>query len=582
MKPRQRLLMAATFVLVIVMTACTSPSTATQAPGTSPATEAATGTEAGTEAATSTEAAGGATSASPNTVRIGWAGSPDKLNPGTGILSESYTIYELVYDSLYQEEPDGTYTLDAAESANTSPDGKTWTFKIRQGMTFHDGQPLTAKDVAFTLNLNKKHEDFPYLHAYTTHFESVEATDDSTVVIKLDDPIPNMESQLIYQYILPEHIWGKLDDKQTVDFENTDMIGSGPFQMAEYKQNEFVHLKAFANNHRWHPKVTDVVFQTFENQDALVQAIKTGQVDMITEMPSTAIPGLKNADNVKIVSGPPMSPYVSDIIFDQIDPKNCPKDSKCTGNPALRDKNVRMALAYATDKNQIIQVVKLGFATPGLTLIPDGLAQFYNTDLKDYGYDPAQANKILDDAGYKDVDGDGIRETPDGKKSLTLRMNWPSDSTTGPRMAELLHDMWKQVGVDTQLQAVDPDALTAACCPAYDFDVILWGWGSDPDPSALLDVMTTAEIPTGSSETGYSNPTYDDLYQKQSIELDKDKRIQMVKQMQQIVHDDVVYIIPFYEQAVQAYRTDRFKGWLTQGRIALEDVSSLAVVEPAN
>src|SRR6185436_13824533 len=104
-----------------------------------------------------------------------------------------------------------------------------------------------------------------------------------TVVITLDAAIPNMESQLIYLYILPEHIWGKLEGTAATEFENTEMIGSGPFKVEEYKQNEFVHLKAFDKNHRYQPKVTDVIFQTFENQDALVQALKTGQVDMINE-----------------------------------------------------------------------------------------------------------------------------------------------------------------------------------------------------------------------------------------------------------------------------------------------------------
>jgi len=563
---------AAALTISLLLAACTPASTAQPTSGGGQTAEAPPGTQAATSETTGSEA---------TTVRVGWPGSPDSLNPGVGILTEAYAVYELVYDSLYQEEPDGTFTLDVAESADVSPDGKTWTFKIRPDQTWHDGEPLTAKDVAFTLNLNKAHDDFPYLHPYTEHFESVEATDDSTVVIKLDTPIPNMESQLIYQYILPEHIWGKLEGTAATEFENTEMIGSGPFQMVEYRQNEFVHLKAFPNNHRFHPKVTDVVFQTFENQDALVQAIKTGQVDMITEMPSTAIAGLSTAENIKVVNGPPMAPYVTDIIFNQVAPENCPPDDgKCTGHPALRDRNVRLALAHATDKNKIIQVVKLGFATPGLTLIPDGLKQWYNSDLKDYEYDPAAANKILDDAGYKDTDGDGIRQMPDGSNPLNFRMNWPSDSTTGGRMAELLNDMWKQVGVGTQLQAVDPDALTAACCPAFDFDVMLWGWGSDPDPSGLLAVMTTDEIPTGSSETGYSNPEYDALYEQQSVELDRAKRIEMVKHMQQIVHDDVVYVNPFYEQAVQAYRTDRFKGWLVTGRIAMEDVSSLAIVEP--
>ncbi len=135
----------------------------------------------------------------------------------------------------------------------------------------------------------------------------------------------------------------------------------------------------------------------------------------------------------------------------------------------------------------------------------------------------------------------------------------------------------------TELQALDADALTSVCCPTFDFDVILWGWGSDPDPSFLLSVMTTDEIPTGNSETGYSNPEYDALYLDQAVELDKDARIEKVWEMQRIVFDDIVYLIPFYAQAVQAYRTDRFTGWQTDaGKVALEDPSSLLVIEPVN
>lgn len=93
--------------------------------------------------------------------------------------------------------------------------------------------------------------------------------------------------------------------------------------------------------------------------------------------------------------------------------------------------------------------------------------------------------------------------------------------------------------------------------------------------------MLTEEIPTGNSETGYSNPEYDALYQQQAVELDQDVRIEMVHEMQRIVFDDVVYIIPFYAQSVQAFRTDRFTGWQTdKGKIALEDPSSLLVIEP--
>jgi peptide/nickel transport system substrate-binding protein len=164
---------------------------------------------------------------------------------------------------------------------------------------------------------------------------------------------------------------------------------------------------------------------------------------------------------------------------------------------------------------------------------------------------------------------------------LIFRMNWPNDSLTAPREAELLSEMWGQVGVKLELQTLDPDTLTAVCCPAFDFDIMLWGWASDPDPGYLLSVMLTEEIPTGNSETGYSNPEYDELYAQQATELDYDKRKAIIWEMQKIVHEDVVYIIPFYEVSIQAYRSDRFTGWLTnEPKLALEDISSLQVIEP--
>ncbi len=524
----------------------------------------------------------GSTSDGPVVARVGWAGSPDTLNPGTAVLTEAYTIFELVYDSMYQLELDGTYSLELADSLDVSEDGLVYTFHIRDGITFHDGEPLTAEDVAFSYNLYASQEDFPFLPVYTEFFDTVVADDSNNVLITLTDAIPNIQSQLIYLYVLPEHIWGALEGTAVPEFENEAVIGSGPFKMVEYAQNEFVRLEGVKDHYLQGPIIDEVVFQTFENQDALVQALRTGQVDMITEMPNTAVVSLRNEENIELVSGPPLSPSVTDIIFNQTEPENCPPgDGLCTGHPALRDRNVRLALAHATDKQQIIDVVLLGLGAPGLTLIPDSLGVFYNNSLNDYEYDVALANQVLDDAGYLDSDGDGIREMPDGSNPLNLRMNWPSDSTEAPRMAELLASMWAEVGVGTELQALDPDALTATCCPAFDFDVILWGWGSDPDPSFLLSVMLTEEITTGNSESGYSNPTYDELYLQQAVELDQQQRIDLIWEMQRIVHEDVVYIIPFYSQSVQAYRTDRFTGWQTDsGKVALEDPSSLLVIEP--
>jgi peptide/nickel transport system substrate-binding protein len=515
----------------------------------------------------------------PVVMRVGWAGSPDTLNPGAAVLAESYTIFGLVYDTMYQLQLDGSFKLSLAESVNVSDDGLVYTYKIRDGVTFHDGQPLTAEDVVFTYNLYQNTEGYPWMGDYTYYFETMEATADNEVVITLSEAIPNIDYQLVFLYVLPKHVW---ENEDAVEFENFAMIGSGPFKMVEYKPNEFVHLAKNADYFGEVPKLDEVIFQTFESNDALVQAIKTGQVDMITEFPNTAVATLQEDPNIEVVTGAPFAPEVTDIIFNQVLPENCPPDDGlCTGHPALLDRNVRLALAHATDKQKIIDVALIGFGTPGTTLIPDGLGFWYNSSIQDYAYDVAKANQILDDAGYADANDDGVREMPDGSQSLTFRLNWPSDSIDSPRIAELLSEMWGQVGVDLEAQALDPDTATAVCCPAFDFDVMLWGWGSDPDPNLLLSVMTTDEIPTGSSETGYSNPEFDALYYEQASELDLNTRKDLVWQMQQIVFDDVVYIIPYYAQAVQAYRKDRFTGFITdQPKLELSDVTSLVFVRP--
>jgi peptide/nickel transport system substrate-binding protein len=519
----------------------------------------------------------------PAIVRVGWSNGPDSLNPGVAWLAEAYTIYELVYDSMYDLNLDGTFKLSMADSVDVSDDDTIYTYKIKQGIKWHDGQPFTAKDIAFSYTLYKSHTDFPTLNSYTEHFVSSEAPDDTTLILKLDQAIPNIESRLIFLYILPEHIW-KAHTEKAAEFENLEMVGTGPFKIKEYKPNEFIDLVTNTDYHGGRAKVDEVIYQVFSSPDVLVQAIKTGQVDMIYEMPNTSVEVLKATPNVKVAVGAPLAPNLADIIINQVAPENCPSEADggvCSGHPALRDKQVRLALAYATDKKKLIDVVLVGYGTPGIALIPDGMGDWFNSSIKDFEFDPVKASKLLDDAGYKDANGDGIRDMPDGSKPLTFRLSWPTSSVVAPRLAELLGEMWKQIGISLEPQAVEDDALTAKCCPALDYDLMLWGWVADPDPDTLLIIPVTDQIVTGYNETGYSNPRYDELYVQQGTELDHAKRVKMVWEMQQIVHDDVVYIVPFYYQQTQAYRTDRFKGWLdSEPKLALEDVTSIMVIEP--
>jgi peptide/nickel transport system substrate-binding protein len=513
-------------------------------------------------------------------VRIGWAGSPDSLNPGVGILSESYILFGLVYDSLYQLELDNTFSLGLAESATPSEDRRTWTFRLRPGAAFHDGTPVTSADVRFSFELYKNHAEFPFLNGYTDAFESIETPDPATVVLHLTQAIPNLDSQLVFLFILPEHLW-KEHAARPVDFANAAMVGSGPFRLVENRDNEFVRLAAWKSHPLRPPKIDEVVFICYGSLDALVQALRTGEVDAITEMPPTAVASLRRDPAIAVAEGAPLSPNVADIKLNQMDPARCPEGGICSGHPALRDVRVRRALAMATPKQELIDVVLLGTGVPGRTLIPDALGSFYARDLADWPFDVAAANRLLDEAGYRDRDRDGVRETPDGARKLELRYFFPSDNSGAPRAAEIVSRAWARIGVRLDRRAVDRNALAAARGPVFDYDVIAWSWESDPDPSFLLSVMTSGEIASGGNDTGWSNPEYDALFERQAAELDPAKRRAMIHRMQAIALSEVAYIVPYYPRVVEAYRRDRFRGWRTDAPgLQFEDRSSLSFLEP--
>jgi peptide/nickel transport system substrate-binding protein len=268
-----------------------------------------------------------------------------------------------------------------------------------------------------------------------------------------------------------------------------------------------------------------------------------------------------------------------------VEEENCPPDDGvCSGHPALKDVAVRRALAHATNKDQLIQVATLGTGSPGLSLVTPAHGDFYASEIEDYAFDIAEANALLDEAGYEDTDGDGVREclADQDCEDLTFRLNFPDDSDSAPREAEEIQDTWTQAGVAVQIQGYDPDTLTSVCCPGFDFDVIIWSWYTDIDAGGLLGVATCAEIPTGFSESGYCNPEYDELFDAQSIELDRDTRIEQIHELQQILVDDVPYIVPYYFVSIQAWRTDTFTGWIEGSpTIGLQDPTQLVVLRPA-
>ncbi len=555
--------------LIFVLAACSSGSGDTT-------------TTTGADGSGTTITAGAGTAG--GTVRIGYGGAPADLNPGLGVLVEDFIMYNLVYDALLNIDLEGNFQAKVATEWSVSEDGLIWTLKIRDDITFHDGTPLTADDVAFSLTLYRDTADYPYAPTYMAPFTTIEAPDATTVTLTSEAPVAAFEYRMPAMYVLPRHIWEGVDP---ATFTNDEMVGSGPFTLAEYSQDEFVRLAG--NDSYWGgaPTVDELIFQSFTNPDARVQALINGDLDMITEFPATALPTLQNSANVEVADGLEFGGRFADIFFNIVDPANCPPDGGiCSGHPALRDVEVRRALAQAVDKQQLIDTLLLGLGEPGLGLVPPALGDWFAEELvpEDYQFDLAAAGQRLEAAGYVDTDGDGIRECPTEDcgptGDLTFRMNYPTDNDEHPRVSDTLSGWWSEIGVAVQIQGLDADTLTSICCPSFDYDVMLWSWTSDTDPEGLLEVLQCEEIETGFSETGYCNPTYDDLFAQQNTETDGAARRDLVVELQRMALEDVPYIIPWYYPKIQAYRTDTFNGWQVGFPIiALEDSSTLAVLQ---
>jgi peptide/nickel transport system substrate-binding protein len=517
-------------------------------------------------------------------LKIGNQQAVSLFNPLWASLDSERNLFRQIYDTLYEIGMDGSYKPLLAQQVTRSQDGKVYTFTIPENIRFHDGEPLTARDVAFSLQLYHDRKDSTRYNEARL-FERVEAADDKTVILTLKEPVADIADRLTQLYILPRHIWEKVvaDEVKIKSFDNIPPIGSGAFVFAGQDAGQTIRFDA--NHEHWKrpPKVDGMLWQTYKDQDQMIDAFKAGDLDAIDTIPPATINSLKNIPDVQVLSGTPLRPDFYDVLFNIIDKQNCPPAGKCSGHPALRDVVVRQALAYATDKDKIMQIAFQSMGNPGLTIVPRSLGKWYNTTLSDYPFDIARANQILDQAGYRDRTNDGVRETPDGKESLIFRMFYPANAPKYmyERSAELLNDSWSQIGVHLNTIAINEGDLVGIVNPNFEHDIALWGWGVNPDPDFILSILTTEQIAGGNSETGYSNPGYDLLYEQQSIETDPAQRQTLVWQMQDILLRDLPYIVLFESQLSIAVRTDRYKSWPFNSKLLmLQHPDLLTALEP--
>ena len=484
--------------------------------------------------------------------RLGTTSNPDSINPFVGFSALSYILWTETYPTLVQYDKDYKIVGDWADSWTTSSDGKVWTFKLKPGGTWSDGKPMTAADAAFTGNLIIKYADGPaaMLAPFLAHATKLEAPDDTTVVITYDQAASNVLPQLQQFFILPQHVVEPIVGTNGKGLKTWDptgggaQVGGGSFYIKTFDKKGTTILQKNPGYYRTPPHVDAVGLTVYQNADAMLAALKGGQLDGVDTMPPTLAKQWQADPNFTLQIGD--STFTYDV---PINSNKAKKDHK-----ELLDPKVRQALNMAVDRQQIIDTVLAGYGKPIATFLTPLSAPYMNTDLQPPAYDIAAANKLLDDAGYK-KGADGIRVGPDGSK-FDWQVITPDNVEGIDRLFEILKTSWAQLGINVTSNKLDSTAsfaaITAPDNKYLNFDMAIWDWVGYIDPDFMLSVMQCNQL-GGWSDTAYCNPAYDKLYAEQGITLDAAKRKDIVWQMQDIVNTDLPYLWVAQKQSISAY-----------------------------
>ena len=499
------------------------------------------------------ETGGGGGGAARTTLKVGWSSEPDTMNPITTYSSEGQEVLQLIYDKLVHYDTSLKAEPGLAKTWEYSTDGLDITYDLQSGVTWHDGEPFTSADVKFTFDLIKQ-ENFGEYAQWLVDMTGVETPDDSTVVLKFSKPQAFNPGLAIP--ILPEHIWTGMVKDDIHKFANDTPTGTGPFEFVEWKRGETVTLQ---RNPDWwgaQPAVQQIVFVLYGNEDVMAQALRAGEVDILTEVPPTIFDGLTGAENVKAVSLPSFSFH--HIGF------NVSTSPDSQGNPLLLDPVIRQALNYAIDRNQLVQLALAGYGQPGSVLIPPALGtwQLQIPPDQQMNANPDAAKQLLDGAGYKDTNGDDVLESPGGEP-LEFRLIAIESTTVDVRAAELFRDAAAVVGIKLDLQTMDENTLgnTVYNTKDPDWDIFVWGWDSGvADPDYMLGIVLCSQI-DGNNDVFYCDKKYDALYAEQATTIDEAARKSIVDEMQKMFYDSGTYIVMWYQDKLQAYRTDTWQGW---------------------
>jgi peptide/nickel transport system substrate-binding protein len=492
-----------------------------------------------------------------------------RLTGGDYGYPQPFTVYPrgpgvakmtMIFDGLVEKDEKGIIPW-LAEDWDISEDGTEYTFYLRDNVLWHDGVAFTADDVLFTYKYEQT-----FVPVYGGAMESgvvedVQVIDDHTVEFVLTEPISTFIYKLYNFKIIPEHIYADVDDPATFIGDEA-VIGTGPYKLAAYNQ-ELGSYKFVANEDFWGPDPAIGTVEFIPVSEEVI-AFEQGEIDTAMITPDTLDRFTSDTD-VRIAAEPGFFGY--ELYFNMVK------------RPELGDKTIRQAFAYAIDREEMVEKIARGAGKPGaLGALPQDHI-WYNPDQPAYAYDTKMAAGLLEEAGWTDTDGDGIREKDGVLMSYTLSL--ASDEV---RIGELVKERMRQVGIDIQVKALESRSRDANL-ESGDFELIINGYGGLGYDADYLRTKYCGEGYgiAGTAATrpvyGFQNGTFDALAASEILELDDAKRQHIVFDMQIILAEEVPTIPLLYYTSYDVWRISAFNGWMNMYDHHVITHSKLSFVE---